>query len=92
MKSSLDINSSTPLIRSSRVHWLQWAENLRRYELDGIISWVLDAGRPLAILSAQVLYMGRPFLGETANELAITLESDDEARAFASLLDGGNGE
>jgi hypothetical protein len=89
MRSSSDINPSTPLIRSSRVHWLQWAESLRRYQLDGIVSWLLDAGRPLAILSAQVLYMGRPFLGIFAEELADTLESDDEARAFASFLDGG---
>ena len=89
MRSSSDINTSTPSIRSPRAHWLQWAENLRRYELDGIVSWLLDGGRPLAILFAQALYMGRPFLGETAGELASTLESDDEARAFATFLDGG---
>ena len=88
MRSGLDINTSTPSIRSPRAHWLQWAENLRRYELDGIVSWLLDGGRPLAILFAQALYMGSPFLGETADELAGTLESDDEARAFASFLDG----
>jgi hypothetical protein len=88
MRSSSDINPSTPLIRSSRVHWLQWAEILRRYQLDEIVSWLLDAGRPLAILSAQLFYMGRPFLGAFAEELAKTLESDDEARAFASFLDG----
>jgi hypothetical protein len=89
MRSSSDINTNTPLIRSPRAHWIQWAENLHRYELDGIASWLLEGGRPLAILFAQVLYMGRPFLGETADELASTLESDDEARAFASFLDGG---
>ena len=88
MRSSSDINPSTPLIRSSRVHWLQWAEILRRYQLDEIVSWLLDAGRPLAILSAQLFYMGRPFLGAFSEELAKTLESDDEARAFASFLDG----
>jgi hypothetical protein len=88
MRSSSDINPDTRSIRSSRAHWLQWAETLRRYQLDGIVSWLLDAGRPLAVLSAQVLYIGRPFLGESANTLASTLESDDEARAFASFLDG----
>jgi hypothetical protein len=87
MRSSSDNHPSTPLIRSSRVHWLQWADKLRRYQLDGIASWLLDAGRPLAILSAQLLYMGQPFLGESAEELARTLESDDEARAFASFLE-----
>jgi hypothetical protein len=88
MRSSSDINPGTLLIRSPRTHWLQWAETLRRYHLDGIVSWLLDGGRPLALISAQVLYMGRPFLGEGADILASTLESDDEARAFASFLEG----
>lgn len=89
METRSDINTSSGLIRSSRSHWLQWAETLRRYQLDGLASWLLDAGRPLVVLSAQVLYMGRPFLGESADALAQTLESDDETRAFASFLDGG---
>ncbi len=71
-----------------REHWLQWAETLHRYQLDGIASWFLDAGRPLALLSAQLLYFGRPFLGQGVESLARMLESDDEARAFASFLDG----
>ena len=70
-----------------REHWLQWAETLRRYQLDGIASWFLDAGRPLALLSAQILYVGRPFFGQSVDWLAHMLESDDEAHAFASLLD-----
>jgi hypothetical protein len=74
---------------SSRGHWLRWAETLRRYQLDGIAAWLLDAGRPLAVLSAQALYFGRPFLGESADALARTLESDDELSAFVSFLDGG---
>lgn len=91
MRSSSENNPSILLNRSSRAHWLPCAETLRRYQLDGIVSWLLDAGRPLAILSAQVLYMGQPFLGENAEALARTLESDDEARAFASFLDGSEG-
>lgn len=74
-------------MQSPRNYWIQWAETLRRYQLEGFISWLLDAGRPLALLSAQMLYMGRPFLGEGLGALAHTLESDDEARAFASFLD-----
>ena len=71
---------------SPREHWIQWAETLHRYQLDGIASWLLDAGRPLAVLSAQLLYFGRPFFGQGAESIANMLESDDEARAFASLL------
>jgi hypothetical protein len=75
-------------MHSPRENWPRWAETLRRYQLEGVVSWFLDAGRPLALLSAQALYVGSPFLGGGADELARMLESDDEARAFASLLDG----
>jgi hypothetical protein len=74
---------------SPRDHWLRWAGTLRRYQLDGFARWVLDSGKPLAILSAQVLYIGRPFLGENADALARILESEDELRAFVSFLDQG---
>lgn len=77
----------TFIMQSSRNYWIQWAETLRRYQLEGFIAWLLDAGRPLALLSAQMLYMGRPFLGEGLGALAHMLESDDETRAFASFLD-----
>ncbi len=73
---------------SPREYWPQWAEVLRDYQLDGIASWLLDAGRPLALLSAQLLYFGGPFLGQRANSLAHMLESEDETRAFALFLGG----
>ena len=76
-------------MQSPREDWLRWAETLRRYQADGLVSWLLEAGRPLAILTAQLLYAGRPFLGDSAQALARTLESDEDARAFAALLDGG---
>ena len=80
---------SNTLINSPRSHWTEWADKLRRYQLDGLAFWLLEAGRPLVILSAQMLYIGRPFLGDNAEALAQTLESDDEVRAFAAFLDGG---
>jgi len=76
-------------MQSPREDWLRWADTLRRYQADGFVSWLLDAGRPLAILSAQILYLGRPFFGETAQAVGRMLESDEEARAFAALLNGG---
>jgi hypothetical protein len=72
---------------SPRQYWLDWVETLRRYQLDGLVLWLLEVGRPLTLLSAQLIYMGRPFLGTGAEALARTLESDTEARAFAALLD-----
>lgn len=76
-------------MQSPREDWLRWVDTLRRYQADGFVSWLLDAGRPLAILSAQLLYLGRPFLGETAQAVGRMLESDEEANAFATLLNGG---
>ncbi len=71
----------------SRAHWPQWAETLRRYQLDGMVSWLLEAGRPFALLSAQILYIGQPFLGANTEALARMLESDEEAQDFAVFLD-----
>ncbi|HEX2696981.1 MAG TPA: hypothetical protein VHM28_04685 [Anaerolineales bacterium] len=73
---------------SSRQNWPAWLETLHRYKLDGFAGWLLDAGRPLALISAQLLYTGRPFLGSSVDALAHMLESDEETRAFASFLEG----
>jgi hypothetical protein len=35
---------------------------LRRHQLQGIVAWLLEAGAPLALLSAQLLYV-RPWIG-----------------------------
>ncbi len=71
-----------------RDYWPRWADTLRRHQLGGLTAWFLDGGRPLALIFAQVLYMGRPFFGEGLDALARTLESDDDAHAFASFLEG----
>lgn len=76
-------------MQSPREDWLRWVETLRRYQADGIVSWLLEAGRPMAILTAQLLYWGRPFLGEGAQAVGQMLESDEDARLFAVLLNGG---
>lgn len=75
---------------SPREDWLRWAETLRRYQAEGLVSWLLEGGRPLAILAAQVLYLGQPFLGDTAQAVGQMLESDESARAFADVLNGGS--
>ncbi len=80
----------TFLMQSPREEWIHWVETLRRYQADGFVSWLLEAGRPLAILTAQMLYWGRPFLGDTAQDLGRMLESEEDARAFAALLNGGS--
>jgi hypothetical protein len=69
--------------------WPRWAEFLKRYHLDQLTAWMLDAGGPIPLLGAQALYFGRSFLGhQRADLLARTLEDESEVRAFASYLHG----
>ena len=76
-------------MQSPREDWPRWAETLRRYQAEGLVSWLLEAGGPLVLLMAQVFYWGQPILGDTAQALGRMLESDEEASAFAALLKGG---
>ena len=70
-----------------REYWPRWAELLKRFQLDHFAAWLLEAGGPLALLSAQALYFGRAFVGTgQLDALAHTLEDDSEVRAFAAYL------
>ncbi|MBM3126546.1 MAG: hypothetical protein FJZ87_15995 [Chloroflexi bacterium] len=74
-------------MKSPREYWPRWAETLRRYQLNEIAASFLEAGSPLALLGAQALYFGRSFFdSEQITALALTLEEEPEARAFASFL------
>jgi hypothetical protein len=73
----------------SRADWSHWAESLRRFKLDGLASWLLEAGAPLTILGAQAIYLSQPFLGgKEWNSFALMLEHDEEVQAFARYLQG----
>jgi hypothetical protein len=73
----------------SRTDWSQWAESLRRFKLDGLASWLLEAGSPLTVLGAQALYIGQPFAGgKTLEAIAHMLEDEEESQAFAQYLRG----
>lgn len=89
MEVSARPSPSAPLwgLRSPPDSWRQWARSLRRHHLDGLAAWLLEAGRPLALISAQMLYMALPFLGTGAERLARLLESDVEAEGFAAYLE-----
>jgi hypothetical protein len=60
--------------------------------MDGFASWLLEAGAPLIILSAQAIYMSQPFLGgqrgNSWNLFAHMLEEEKEVQAFARYLRG----
>ena len=69
--------------------WSQWVESLKRFKLDGLALWLLEAGAPLTVLGAQVMYMAQPFIGgKESKAIARMLENDDETQAFANLLRG----
>jgi hypothetical protein len=80
------------LFMQSRADWPHWAESLRRFKLDGLASWLLEAGAPLTVLGAQALYLSQPFLGGKPaslwGSLAHMLEEDEEVQAFARYLRG----
>jgi hypothetical protein len=74
-------------MKSSREYWPRWAQTLRRYQLHELTAALLEAGSPLALLGAQVLYFSRGLIeNDQLTALAVTLERGDEARAFASFL------
>jgi hypothetical protein len=68
-------------------NWHNWAETLQRYKLGGLASWLLEAGTPLNVLGAQVLYAAQPFVGgKRIESIAQMLEDEDETQAFTQLL------
>lgn len=74
-------------MKPPREYWIYWAETLRRYQLHGVVAMLLEAGAPFALLGAQVLHFSRGLIdSDQLTALALTLEEESEARAFASLL------
>ena len=76
-------------LMQSRADWLTWAETLRRFKLDGLASWFLEAGSPLSALGAQLLYVSQPLLGgKQIGNIAHMLEDEQETQAFIHYLRG----
>jgi hypothetical protein len=89
MASQVSLKICYTLFMQSRADWSHWAESLRRFKLDGLASWLLEAGAPLTILGAQAIYLSQPFLGgKEWNSFAHMLEQDEEVQAFAHYLQG----
>jgi hypothetical protein len=74
-------------MQMSRAYWPEWAKRLRHWKLDAFAAWLLEAGGPFTLLSAQALYFANPFVGGKQIEvLAQMLEEDDEVHSFANYL------
>ena len=68
-------------------NWTNWAETLSRFHLKGLVGWLLEAGEPLTLVGAQLLYFGQPFIGsDKVKDLAAFLEDQEKTRAFAAFL------
>jgi hypothetical protein len=74
----------------SRHRWQQWGTALRKYELQDLAAWLLEAAAPLTLISTQLLYMGTPFVGSEAGDLARLIESDEDRLQFARSLRSGS--
>jgi hypothetical protein len=73
----------------SREKWHDWAKSLRRFKLDGLASWLLEASSPLHLIGAQVLYISLPLIGGKRFEsIAQMMEDENEIQAFAHFLGG----
>jgi hypothetical protein len=84
-------NMQMDSVSETRSTWLNWAEFLRRYGLENLVAWALEAAGPLTVLAAQALYIGGPLLRPVMTDLqrdalAGLLEDHDEALAFRTFL------
>ncbi len=71
--------------------WQTWSDRLGRLGLKSVAASLLDASGPLAVLGAQALYLGQPFLNQALPDrhfqaLAELLENQDELRSFTAFL------
>ena len=71
--------------------WQVWASYLQRWGVRDWAAHVLEAVGPLAILGAQVVYIGQPLLYQSVPEghldaLARLLEDSNNTRAFVDFL------
>lgn len=81
----------TGAMQNLNPEWIRWAESLRRWELQGLVTWLMDMAGPVRLIGAQVLYFSQPFLGgRQALALAEMLEDEGQASAFAAFLREGS--
>jgi hypothetical protein len=74
--------------------WSQWADSLKKWGMEGFAAWALEAGAPLGLVGAQLIYFGQPLLSpilpfEQTNALADLLEDRTQARDFIDFLKNG---
>lgn len=81
----------TDLMQKDRSFWPSWAHILQQWGLTELAAVLLEAAGPLHIFLAQMMYAGRPFLGQMASEerlsaLVSLFENQEESRSFAAFI------
>jgi hypothetical protein len=81
-------------MQPQRTIWTQWADSLKKWGMEGFAAWALEAGAPLGLLGAQLIYIGQPLVSplipfEKTTALAGLLEDRTQARAFIDFLRNG---
>jgi hypothetical protein len=75
--------------------WRDWSQALQRWGVKDLAVVFLEAFRPLALLGAQMLYIGQPLLKNDISSghldaLAQMLEDSTETKAFINYLREGS--
>jgi hypothetical protein len=78
-------------MQKDRSFWPEWARFLHHWGISELAAVMLDAAGPMRIFLAQVVYAGRPFLGQSVPEdrltaLASLFEDQEESRSFAAFI------
>lgn len=81
----------TDCMQKDRSFWPEWAHLLQQSGLAEIVASLLCSAGPLNMFLAQVLYAGRPFIGDmVTNErfdaLVQIFENQEESRSFAAFI------
>jgi len=71
--------------------WRVWTISLHRWGLQNLVASFLEAVGPLALIGAQVVYVGQPILDSIVpsghlRALAGVLEDDSQRQAFVACL------
>ena len=78
-------------MESKHYIWRVWADNLHRWGLQNVFAMVLETAGPIAVLGAQLVYLGQPLVNGIASvdhlrAAASMLENTDQRQAFVSFL------
>jgi len=78
-------------MQKERSFWPEWARFLQHTGLSEIVASLLCSAGPLTMFLAQVMYAGRPFIGQAvSNErfdaMIQLFEDQEESRSFAAFI------